>query len=271
MKLALAQIECSWGDRDSNIEKIAAFAREAAGAHADAVLFPELSASGMYKNEKAREVAEELDGKSSSSVGRLCRQLRIAIGFGVIERAKPLPFNTYCIIDSTGNALVRYRKINIPKLERPYFQGGMGKPVFDLLGMRSAVATCWDTTNDGLLGEYAARNVELLIAPHAWDADPVDERGTVIDVDTMEELYATAQSGGIARWLTHDEMRDYFYSYVPAFSRRHRLTTCFVNQTGQPHPDVKFVGPSFAVDEGGSILTATPDESERLVYVSLDR
>jgi predicted amidohydrolase len=64
-------------------------------------------------------------------------------------------------------------------------------------------------------------------------------------------------------------MRDQFYAYVPQRAREHGFTALFVNQSGQPHPALRFEGPSFAVDPRGRILAETRDGSEQMLLAEI--
>ena len=65
-------------------------------------------------------------------------------------------------------------------------------------------------------------------------------------------------------------MKDFFYSYIPDYSRKYGMEIIFVNQTGQPHPCLKFEGPSFALGRTGEIAVESCDGNETILYCNLD-
>jgi hypothetical protein len=72
-------------------------------------------------------------------------------------------------------------------------------------GRRLAVSLCWDNNYPELLTHYArGGGAEIVLMPHAWDADALEEEGRVIDHDSMEEIVAYRQRTGRMRGKTHD-------------------------------------------------------------------
>ena len=213
MKVALAQIACAWGDTSGNLKKIEMFSSQARLRGVDLVAFPELTISGIYKHPDIKKIAESLDGPSVRQVSRLARSLALYIGFGFTEKAAPLPFNTYCLADPRGELAGVYRKIYIPKLEVPFWQAGKDRPVFQVAGKQLAIAICWDATKEVLLSYYARNKAEIVLMPHAWDADPIDSSGKDLNYDSMDELIGLAKAGKLAGWKTYSQMKKYFYNY----------------------------------------------------------
>jgi predicted amidohydrolase len=269
LRVALAQILCPWADREGNLERMTAWAERAKDEGAQLVAFPELCVPGICKDERLPSVTETLDGPSVASVRALARRLGIGIGFGFSERAAGKPYNAYAVVEPDGTLAGLYRKNHIPKLEVPFWQGHVERPTFVALGRRFAVSICWDNKSPDLLAHYGREGAEVVLMPHAWDSDALDEEGRVIDYDSMEEIVAYRQRTGRMRWKTHDEMRDDFYEYIPALSRENRFWALFVNQSGRPHECLEFLGPSFVVDPGGRVVAETRDGSEQLVLATL--
>jgi predicted amidohydrolase len=208
LRVALAQIHCPWADRLGNLEKIAGWAERAKAEGAELVAFPELCVPGICKDERLASVTETLDGPSTAFVRALAGRLGLAIGFGFSEEADGRPYNAYAVAGPNGMLAGVYRKNHIPKLEVPFWRAHTDQPTFEVLGRRLAVSLCWDNKYPELLAHYAREGAEIVLMPHAWDADALDEEGRVIDYDSMEEIVAYQQRTGWMRWKTHDEMRD---------------------------------------------------------------
>lgn len=270
IRVALAQIECPWADSRANLERMAGWAERAKTGGADMVVLPELCVSGICKDERLASTAETLDGPSVSFVRALARRLGLAIGFGFSERADGLPFNTYVVVEPDGSLAGVYRKNHIPKLEVPFWQGDTARPVFRALGRSMAVSICWDNRHPELLRHYSRGGAQIVLMPHAWDADALDENGTVIEYDSMEEIGARLRRTGRMRWKTHNQMRDDFFQAIPALARKGRFWALFVNQAGRPHPCLDFVGPSFVVDPSGRVVAETRDREEQIVFATID-
>jgi predicted amidohydrolase len=269
MRVALAQVECPWADTQGNLKRMAGWAERAKAGSAQMVVFPELCVSGICKDERLASITETLDGPSVAFVRRLARGLGLAIGFGFSEMTDGLPFNTYVVVESDGELAGVYRKNHIPKLEMPFWQGDTARPVFRALERSMAVSICWDNRHPELLRHYSRCGAEIVLMPHAWDADVLDEDDTMIDYDSMEEIAARLRRTGRLRWKTHDQMRDDFYGTIPGLAREGRFWALFVNQAGRPHPCLDFVGPSFVVDPSGRVVAETRDREEQLVYAEV--
>jgi len=80
LRVALAQITCSWGDAASNLRKIEEYAVQAAETGASWVLFPELTIPGIFKSPEVFGLSEPVDGPSMRRACRLARRLSLAIG-----------------------------------------------------------------------------------------------------------------------------------------------------------------------------------------------
>ena len=269
LRVALAQVHCPWADREGNLGRMAAWAERAKVEGAELVAFPELCVPGICKDARLASVTETLDGPSVASVRALARRLAIGIGFGFSERAEGKPYNAYAVVEPDGTLAGVYRKNHIPKLEAPFWQAHSARPTFVALGRRLAVSLCWDNKYPEILAQYARESAEVVLMPHAWDSDALDEEGRVIDYDSMEEIVAYRRRTGGMRWKSHDEMRDDFYGYVPALTRDNRFWALFVNQSGRPHECLQFLGPSFVVDPAGRVVAETRDGSEQLVLATV--
>ena len=269
LRVALAQIHCPWADTRGNLERMAGWAGRAKGGGAQLVAFPELCVPGICKDERLASVSEALGGPSVAHVRELARRLELAIGFGFSEKADGMPYNAYALVEPDGALAGVYRKNHTPKLEKPFWQGHAGKPVFHALGHSMAVSICWDNQYPELLRHYARGGAEIVLMPHAWDADALDEGGRVIDYDSMAEIVDWRRRTGRMRWKTHDQMRDDFYRTIPGLARDGRFWALFVNQSGRPHPCLDFVGPSFVVDPSGRVVTETRDRDEQLVFADV--
>jgi len=270
LRVALAQIHCPWAEPQGNLARMAEWAERAKAGGAELVAFPELCVPGICKDERLSSVSESLDGPSVASVRALARRLQLAIGFGFSERAEGMPYNAYAVVEPDGALAGVYRKNHIPVLEAPFWQGHSERPVFDVLGRRTAVSICWDNKYEELVAGYANERAEIVLMPHAWDADALDEDGRVIDYQTMEEIVAYSSRHGGLRWKTHDQMRDDFYAYIPTLARDGGFWALFVNQAGRPHECLEFVGPSFVVAPSGEVVATTRDASEQLVFATLE-
>jgi predicted amidohydrolase len=269
MKIALVQMFCPWGEAERNIAVIAEFSRQARANSAEMAVFPELTVTGIFKDKRVWQLAEALEGPSVRRVRDIARREKLFIAFGFTEKSEPLPFNAYCIASPEGRLIGVYRKNFIPPLETPFWQGHNERPIFSVAGKRFAVATCWDCRQEELLAHYSRERADIVLMPHAWDADPVDRVGQDLKYNTMDGLIEHHRNGRLGGWKNHDAMRAQFYGYIPRLAQANKFCALFVNQCGQPHETLKFVGPTFAVSPEGKIVAETKDDAEQILYVEV--
>jgi predicted amidohydrolase len=269
MKIALVQMECRWGEIQRNLDQMERHCGEACSAGATMIVFPELTTTGIFKDDRVWEVSENLDGASVHQVSEMASRHKLYIGFGFSERAEPLPYNAYAVVAPDGAVAGVYRKNCIPRLEVPWWQGHDARPVFEVAGRRCGVAICWDTTQPALLAEYGRNGAEIVLMPHAWDADPLGLDGQDLPHESMDELYEHCREGRLGGWRSHDGMLDQFLRYIPARARENRFYALFVNQCGRPHEVLCINGPTFAVDPKGEVLVSTRDGREQMLLVDI--
>jgi len=269
MRIALAQMYCRWGDVGGNLRRMAARIRAAAARHADLVLFPECSVHGMWKDHMVRLAAEPADGPIVQRMGRCAGRHRVAVGFGLAETTASKPFNSYVLIGPNGRTLGVYRKNFVTPLERDFFRRDSRRPIFRLGSLRVGIAICADCCHRELLANYARRGVDLVLMPHAWDADPILKGGKIASFRSAEHMVDVHARGLVVRYRTHKEMLDTFVSRLATLCQQQGLYGAFVNQVGQPHPLIPFVGPSFVLNPAGKTVIRSTSKKEALILADI--
>ncbi|MBT3345976.1 MAG: carbon-nitrogen hydrolase family protein [Gemmatimonadetes bacterium] len=270
MRIALAQIYCPWGEIDASLRRHHGHIRDAARHGAELVAFPETSVPGMYKNHLIRLCAEPLDGPTVERMSAWARRYGIAVAFGIAEKTAGKPYNTYVLVDRTGSLVGAYRKNYVTNLELEYFRRDTRRPVFELHGYRVAVSICADHCAPELASSYGRRGAQLVLFPHAWDADPVLKNGRIAGWKNEQDMVDHYDRGLVARYRNHNEMLAYFRPRISALAEENGFHGVFVNQTGTPHPLIPFVGPAFAVNPRGQLLAATRGKGETLLITECD-
>ena len=269
MKIALVQMFCKWGDVKANLRRSESFIRNAKARGAGLVLFPELSVPGMWKDHLVRLNAEPLNGPIVKAMSCLARKYRIALAFGFAEKTQGKPQNCHALADARGRLIGAYRKNYIPNLERDYFSGDSRRPVFKLGGLQVAFAICYDSCQAELLESYGKRHVNLVMMPHAWDADPILKGNRNESWRNMEEAAAAYAQGKVIGHRTHDEMLERFTRRVRPHAIKNGFYAAFVSQSGVPHPLTPMVGPSFVMDPEGRVIASTKNGKEQIVIAEI--
>jgi predicted amidohydrolase len=260
---------CPWGDVAGNLRRMVAHIRQAAAKRADLVVFPECSAHGMWKDHMVRLAAEPVDGPIVQRMQRSARRHRIAVSFGLAERTASKPFNSYVLVGPDGRTLGVYRKNFVTPLELDFFRRDSRRPIFRLGNLRVGIAICADCCHRELLAGYARRGVDLVLMPHAWDADPILKGGKIASFRSTRHMVDAHARGLVMRYRTHGEMLDAFVSRLAPIFRRQGLYGAFVNQVGQPHPLIPFVGPSFVLTPSGHTAVRSKSKKEALVVADV--
>ena len=261
--IGLVQMACG-PDRESNIRRAEAMAREAAAAGADIVCLPELFATRYFcQTEDAAlfALAEPVPGPTTERLARLSAELDVVIVASVFERRTAgIYHNTSAVLDGPRGLAGVYRKMHIPDdplyHEKFYFTpGDLGFRAVTTSRGRIAPLICWDQWYPEAARLATLAGAQVLVYPTAigWHPEEKDE-------------YGAAQ---------HDAWR--------TVHRAHAISNgCFVaavNRVGfepQPgsHPGdrsgIEFWGRSLIVGPDGRVLAESPGDAEEVLTADLD-
>ncbi|MDI3317855.1 MAG: carbon-nitrogen hydrolase family protein [Bacillota bacterium] len=187
LRVAVGQFR-SLPDKEANLERMESFARSAARAGAELLLFPE-GAMAPFDDEAAPrlpEWAEELDGPFARRLAEMARRYGLLLVAGLLERPAGAGdaaggrrvYNTAVAWGPDGRRLAAYRKIHLfdalGSLESDRFLAGEEEPpVFDWspregARLRLGLAICYDVRFPEVSRRLAERGAELLLLPSAW-------------------------------------------------------------------------------------------------------
>jgi len=66
-----------------------------------------------------------------------------------------------------------------------------------------------------------------------------------------------------------EQMWPEFNPRIPSLAGDNRIWALVINQAGQPHPSMKFVGPTFAAGPDGRLAALSSGEAEQLLTVEI--
>ncbi len=150
MRLALCQLNATVGDIAGNAERIRTGMREAVGAGADLVLFPELALTGYPPEDLL--LKEHFLADAAAAMQELAMEARAIVAIvGFPERADDV-YNAAAVL-AGGEVHAIYRKVYLPNYgvfdEQRYFQAGQAGAVLDLDGQRLGLTVCEDIWEPG--------------------------------------------------------------------------------------------------------------------------
>jgi N-carbamoylputrescine amidase len=252
-RIGLVQMSCAL-DPNQNLAKAEWKVREAAAQGAQIVCLQELFRSQYFCREENAELfalAEPVPGPSTEALGRIARELRIAVIAPVFERrAAGLYHNSAAVLSTNGEIAGLYRKMHIPDdplyFEKFYFTpGDLGFRAVDTPFGRIAVLVCWDQWYPEGARIAALTGANVLFYPTAIGWHPSEKaRYGAAQLDAWRTVQrAHAIANGI---------------YVAAANR--------VGFEGPAEKGLEFWGSSFIADPFGQMLAeAAPDREQILV------
>jgi nitrilase len=190
-KVAVVQASPVVFDRDRTIEKLSAFAGDAARKGAQLVLFPEAFVSAYprgldfgavvgSRTEAGREAfrrywesSVDVPGPDVERLARVAHSNNLHLVVGVIERDGGTLYCTALVFAPDGALLGKHRKVMPTASERLVWGFGDGStlPVFDTPLGKLGVVICWENYMPLLRTAMYAKGIEIYCAPTADSRD----------------------------------------------------------------------------------------------------
>jgi len=245
MILALVQQHAS-PDLEQNLQRGLEALETAAGEGADLVVYPELSFTPFWPQQRAtsdvRGRAEPIPGPTTEAFQEAAARLGVVVVINLFERDGNRMFDTSPVIDADGRLLGRTRMMHITDYEGFFEQGyyapgDTGAPVYDTAAGRLGVAICYDRHYPEYLRALALQEAQLVVVP---------------------------QAGAKGEWpagLFEAEMR------VAGFQNGY--FTALANRVGVEDV-LTFDGGSFVTDPKGQLVAQAPRGEEAILYTTLD-
>ena len=169
---------------EDNMERAIAHVREAAKQGAQVICLPELFQTQYFcQREEAAlfDLAEPIPGPSTERLGKVARELGVAVIASLFEKRAPGVYhNTAAILDTDGTLLGKYRKMHIPDdplyYEKYYFTpGDLGYQAFDTKPGRIGTLVCWDQWYPEGARLTALQGANVLFYPTAIGWHPAEK------------------------------------------------------------------------------------------------
>lgn len=168
MRLAVAQI-ISGADPDGNLDLIRDYARRAADAQAELVVFPEATMCAFGNDLKA--VAEPLDGPWAEAVRGIAAELGITIVAGMFTPGQGSRVRNTLLVTGPGVESA-YNKIHLFDAfgfaESDTVDAGTSPVTFEMNGTIFGLATCYDVRFPALFSTNARAGAQVNIVCASW-------------------------------------------------------------------------------------------------------
>lgn len=167
MKLASVQMNALKDNLDHNLDVHTKFIRKAAKERCQLVMFPELSATAHYGDEKVVQFAEEAgNGPVAETIGALSAEHHILVSYGFCELAHGTHYNSQALMGPDGLIGVQ-RKVHASMDEYFSFRMGRSLEVYDIGLCRVGTLICYDSAFCEAWRVLALKGAELILMPHA--------------------------------------------------------------------------------------------------------
>lgn len=240
-KITLAQFESKLCDPPANVVKAIPMIRQAGLDGSDMIMFPEMFTTGYELSivgPRITELAEPVNGPTITALREAAKQAGVYVVAPIVlyhDDLPGVPFNSAVLIDREGNVAGVYDKQHLWALERFYFRGGNGTPVFQTDFGTIGIMICYDMGYPEVARMLALQGAQIVLCPSAWCEPDHD----VWDIN------------------------------VPARALENTVFLCAVNRYGREQ-DLYMGGHSKVCDPRGRVVAELPDEGEGVLNVEID-
>ena len=232
MKIALAQMNMFWCDKEENKTKCVEFLKKAQSVKADLILFPEMTLTGFSMDIHC--VAEE-DNSTLNWFKEQAQSFNLNVGFGYVKKEGNKGLNIFSMISNTGTVLSKYTKLHPFSFasETDYYTSGDEIVFTKITEFLTSTFICYD-----------------LRFPEVFQI-----------ASTKSELITI-----IANWPK--VRRDHWITLLKARAIENQCYVAAVNRVGTGNK-IEYVGDSMIIDPQGNIL-ATSYNNEELIVADID-
>jgi predicted amidohydrolase len=246
LRVGLAQVDVTLGDRQRNLVRHREWIARATAAGVQLLVFPELSLTGYFLKDLVPDTAISLDGEEIRELIGLSSACDLVVG-AVLKEPDHRYFNA-CLYLSQGQLVHVHRKVYLPTYgmfdEQRYFASGDRFRSFHTGFGRAGMLICEDIWHLSSAYVLSLEGVDLVICPSSSPG-----RGV-----TGDERLGTAESYGLL-CRTYGQFLTTFFLYC--------------NRVGY-EDGANFWGGSMVVGPNGDVLAQADDADESLVTATLD-
>lgn len=228
MKIALAQMDISWCNKEKNKTKCIEFFKKAQNTKVDLVLFPEMTLTGFSMDVQC--VAEE-DSSTLNWFKEQAISFNLNIGFGYVKKEDNKGLNIFSIVSSDGIVISKYTKLHPFSFAREtdYYTSGDEIVFTKINEFLTSTFICYDLRFPEIF-QIASSKSELITI--------------------------------IANWPKI--RRDHWITLLKARAIENQCYVAAVNRVGTGN-GIEYVGDSMIIDPQGNILTTSYNNEELIV------
>ena len=229
--VAAVQMNCVMGDINENLRVAKKMILEAADKGAALVVLPELFDTGYRVEEKDREVATSIPGKTTDFLEAICKERNIHVVGAIIEKIDNELFDTAVLVGPSG-VVGKYRKTALWAAENNRFSKGTHEyQVFDIGFCKIGLLICYEIGFPEAARVLTLQGADILLYPSAF---------------------------GKSRYYAWD-----IASRARALENGNYVIAC--NRTGIEKSETEFGGGSRIIAPKGNVLVQAAEEFEVIV------
>ncbi|HLX60919.1 MAG TPA: nitrilase-related carbon-nitrogen hydrolase [Planctomycetota bacterium] len=265
LRIASAQFEHRSGDKAHNLGVIRTLAAHAAALGAEVIAFHECSVTGYtfarnLSRDQLLEIAEEIPaengGKSAAApsvraLQSIAADCGIVVLAGLFERdAANTIYKAYVCVDKNG-LVAKFRKLH--PFINPHITPGNEYVVFDLLGWKCGILTCYDNNIIENVRATALLGAQIIFMPHVTMCTPSPRPGAGF-VDPA--LWKNRESDPTSLRAEFDGLkgRAWLMKWLPARACDNGIYAVFSNAIGMDDDQLKN-GCSMILDPFGDVIS----------------
>jgi len=231
IRIALATLNTTVGDKKSNIEKALDTIDDAVTNGAELIGFGECYTTGYSGENIINELAEPIPGETTDIFCEKAREQECFIIVGLPERKETEIYNTSALIGPNG-VIGTYQKTFLGSGDVKQFTQGRNFPVWDTVLGKIGLMICYDAFFPEAARILALKGAELIVCPAASCISQRD-----------------------------------FNKYIPARAAENTVYVAFVNLAGyRAELQNYYFGGSFLVDPNGESVAGPVGSYEHTVY-----
>jgi predicted amidohydrolase len=187
MKVALAQLNIAWEDKETNFRRAELLIQTAAREGCDIVVLPEMFSTGC-SNDIAK-IAEDEGGTTDRFLAQRAKEFSIAViaGFPLKAAGTDKAKNAAAVYDAHGSLLARFVKLHPFSLagEDRFFIPGEAPVTFTVAGVPSSVFICYDLRFPEVF-RSVAQDIQAVFVIANWPASRILHWETLLRARAIE-------------------------------------------------------------------------------------
>ena len=170
MKISILQFKPNFGNILENFKTVNKLINYLTLESPDIIVLPELWSTGFYPK-PVLNFADHNGKEICDFLATLSNKHNVNIvGGTVIVQENDKIYNRSYIFNRTGKNVATYDKIHLFSMskENEVFSAGYDVPIFEIDGVKSSIAVCYDIRFPELIRDVALNDIFILFLPAAW-------------------------------------------------------------------------------------------------------